>query len=289
MQVGCQQWPDPVTYTGHTALVNSVLVARWQASSLRQGRQDRAGVGRRQRANPTYLPRAYWVCGQRSLVLRWQASSLDRLRQERAGVGRHERATLLTYRGYTGPVKIVGWSPDGDRIASASDDSTVRVWLWLKARGWNEESTEAEEKLLETSWLCWLQMLLLYKGNDQSSLKPLVALLEVWWGSKKILELPKGGLDTLVHWCSQVSFLCLKWLCSVRCVLLFFADVRRRCCTGCCTSKRCTAVFDALREGALSVPANSLRHSYLVSEMPCSRAMCAIDFPLVWVRRTASR
>ena len=80
-----------------------------------------------------------------------------------------------------------------------------------------------------------------------------------------LCKIPKGGLDTL---CSQVSFLCLKWLCSVRCVLLFFADVRRRCCTGCCTSKRCTAVFDALREGALSVSANSLRQFFSYRKCP---------------------
>src|SRR5690242_16779781 len=36
--------------------------------------------------------------------------------------------TLYTYRGHHGPVKAVGWSPAGQRIASAGDDRTVQVW-----------------------------------------------------------------------------------------------------------------------------------------------------------------
>jgi WD40 repeat protein len=31
-------------------------------------------------------------------------------------------------QGHTGPVGSVGWSPDGSRIVSGSDDDTVRVW-----------------------------------------------------------------------------------------------------------------------------------------------------------------
>ena len=57
-----------------------------------------------------------------------------------------------------------------------------------------------------------------------------------------------------------------------------FVEGSWRCCTG---------VFDAFREGAISVLANSLRHSgTLMTEMPSSRVLCAISFPLVWVRRT---
>src|SRR6266480_922088 len=53
----------------------------------------------------------------------------------------------------------------------------------------------------------------------------------------------RGDSTCLVRRCSSSSFLCLKRLFSVRSMLLFFVEVRRRCCTGCCTSKRCIAVF----------------------------------------------
>ena len=55
----------------------------------------------------------------------------------------------------------------------------------------------------------------------------------------------RGDSTHPVRRCSPVSFLCLKWLFSVHSVLCICADVRRRCCTGCCTSKCCTAVCSA--------------------------------------------
>jgi WD40 repeat protein len=36
---------------------------------------------------------------------------------------------LLIYRGHASGVSAVAWSPDGQRIASASADATVQVWL----------------------------------------------------------------------------------------------------------------------------------------------------------------
>lgn len=36
--------------------------------------------------------------------------------------------TLLTYRGHTGAVQSVDWSPDGTRVVSAGDDAQVHVW-----------------------------------------------------------------------------------------------------------------------------------------------------------------
>lgn len=35
---------------------------------------------------------------------------------------------LYTYRGHSGPVNAVMWSPDGKSIASGSDDHTVQIW-----------------------------------------------------------------------------------------------------------------------------------------------------------------
>jgi WD40 repeat protein len=35
---------------------------------------------------------------------------------------------LITYRGHTMGINVVTWSPDGTRIASASDDGTVQIW-----------------------------------------------------------------------------------------------------------------------------------------------------------------
>jgi len=38
------------------------------------------------------------------------------------------RGNVYTYKGHSGFVKSVAWSPDGKRIASGSDDKTVQVW-----------------------------------------------------------------------------------------------------------------------------------------------------------------
>src|SRR5437763_1682580 len=38
------------------------------------------------------------------------------------------KTALYTYRGHTAGVIGVGWSPDGKRLASGSNDGTVQVW-----------------------------------------------------------------------------------------------------------------------------------------------------------------
>ena len=35
---------------------------------------------------------------------------------------------MLTLKGHTGGVNSVAWSPDGKRLATASDDETAKVW-----------------------------------------------------------------------------------------------------------------------------------------------------------------
>lgn len=59
--------------------------------------------------------------------------------------------TLFTYTGHTGFVRGVAWSPDGTRIASASDDHTVQVWGALDGASPLTYSKHTRE-VLAVSW-----------------------------------------------------------------------------------------------------------------------------------------
>lgn len=62
--------------------------------------------------------------GALGLVATGGALTLWEISQQKPAPG----STLVTYTGHRGPVVSVAWSPDGTRIVSGSDDTTVQVW-----------------------------------------------------------------------------------------------------------------------------------------------------------------
>ncbi|MFL5655896.1 MAG: protein kinase domain-containing protein [Ktedonobacteraceae bacterium] len=93
-------------YRGHTGGVNAVA---WQTGpSLLPGNEARiASAG----ADATVQ---VWSFGKGRNTQGQQAIALG--------------GNVLMYRGHAGPVTSVTWSPDGQQIASASEDGTVQVW-----------------------------------------------------------------------------------------------------------------------------------------------------------------
>ena len=43
-------------------------------------------------------------------------------------LGLRDRQGLFALKGHAGPVRSVAFSPDGQRLASGSDDQTVKIW-----------------------------------------------------------------------------------------------------------------------------------------------------------------
>ena len=121
------------TYRGHAGGVNTVA---WQRGTLLlPGYEARIASGG---ADATVQ---VWSIGEADAVVQgWPVVGADlscpppqRSEAERVSILRPPQAMalqgeLLIYRGHSGPVTSITWSPDGQYIASGSEDGTVQVW-----------------------------------------------------------------------------------------------------------------------------------------------------------------
>jgi WD40 repeat protein len=94
------------TYPGHSGAVNTIA---WQS-----GPQLLSGQGSRIASGGDDATVQVWSFGRATTIRHRQATALQ--------------GELLIYRGHTGPVTSVTWAPDGQHIASGSEDGTVQVW-----------------------------------------------------------------------------------------------------------------------------------------------------------------
>ncbi len=94
------------TYLGHSGAVNAVA---WQrGAQLFSGYNSRIASG-----------------GDDDTVQVWSFGKANTIRHRQLMV---LQGQLLLYRGHSGPVTSVTWAPDGQHIASGSEDGTVQVW-----------------------------------------------------------------------------------------------------------------------------------------------------------------
>jgi WD40 repeat protein len=105
------------------------VVTRWHQAGFRVERWDHPGLGpqRAHRTRPSRRPHQHGVVG--GVVTRWHQAGFRVGRWDHPGLGpQRAHRTRPSRRPHQHGVRSVGWSPDGTRLVSGSNDGTIRVW-----------------------------------------------------------------------------------------------------------------------------------------------------------------